>query len=171
MSQMKLKYKDDNYSIKIFFPSVFKLFGGNLRHINLHEAVRFCWALIYGYRVYHLFANEEEIGYCVIQNGGSMRYPFATKQDIIVGPYFIKPSYRCKKLSIFLVNKCIKEFETQYKVAFDFIQKNNIASIKTTEACDFEYLCDGKYTNLRVLKPKKKGLGDYVIYRYTNTEK
>lgn len=58
----------------------------------------------------------------------------------IVGPYFINEKYRGKKLSTFLVNKCINEFEMEYKSAFDFIQKNNIASIKTTETYGFQYI-------------------------------
>ena len=35
----------------------------------------------------------------------------------------IKEAYRGKKLSILLVNKCIKDFESNYKYAFDFNKK------------------------------------------------
>jgi len=165
-------FSDDIISIKLFKPSIFRLFGGKLRKLGLRQKIRFYLNLIRGYRVYHLFKNNIEIGYCVITNGGSRRYPFADKNDIIVGPYFIDEKYRGKKLSIFLVKKCLIDFEKNYIAAYDFIKKDNIISIKTTEASGFNYYSDAFYTKyLRVLKPMEDKSGTFLIYQYVSKNK
>lgn len=162
-------YSEGTLKIKLYTPSIVRLFGGKLRRLSFRQKIRFYINLIFGYRVYHLYEKNNEIGYCVVANGGSNRYPFASKDDIIVGPYFISEEYRGRKLSIYLVRICVSELENDYIAAYDFIRKDNIASIKTTEACDIEYFSDANYTKfLRILKPVNNHNGEFLIYRHSH---
>jgi len=92
--RLKTIYNDEFYSIKIFKPSIYSLFYGNLRRMNFHEKIRFFITLLSGYKIYYLFKGDEDIGYCVVSKGSNLRYPFATKKDIIIGPYFIKENHK-----------------------------------------------------------------------------
>lgn len=165
--KMKEVYSEGSLKIMLFKPNIFNLFGGNLRRLDFRENIRFCLNLAYGYETYHLFDDSKEIGYCVVSQGGLKRYPFASKNDIIIGPYFIKEDYRGKKLSVFLVEKCINVLRLDYNSAYDFINKSNVPSIKVTEAMNFKYYSDAKYSKyLRILESVNKGFGDFVIYKY-----
>lgn len=169
---MNVVIKESNYYISLFKPKINKLFYGSLRIINLHETIRLLLAMIHGYRIYYMFDNyNNEIGYCMVSRGGSFRYPFTNSKDIIVGPYFIKQEYRGNGFSRILVNHCIKDLETDYINAYDFIQNSNFVSIRTTLSCGFVFLSYGYFTRyLRRLETTNNNTEKYKIFVYRNID-
>lgn len=126
------------------------------------------WQFLFGYWVYILLDKAgREIGYCFISNGGSPRYPFASKNDLIVGPYFVVETERKKGLAFLLLSKCLQEIEIEYNLAWDFIQHYNKASIITTEKVGFMYYSDCKYSKyLRILNLISDKTGDEMLFCY-----
>lgn len=62
-------YSEGTLKIKLYTPSIVRLFGGKLRRLSFRQKIRFYINLIFGYRVYHLYEKNNEIGYCVVANG------------------------------------------------------------------------------------------------------
>ena len=169
----KLELVNENSDLKIyrFRPSILNLFHGNLRIMNLHEIIRFISLFVHGYEVYHLYIGNKEIGYCVVQKGGSYRYKFATPKDIIIGPYFIANEFRKQGYATYLLNKILYEFDISYENIYCFIHKNNIASKKTVGKLGFKGYWGGKHSRItRILKKCDYEVGDFIIYKFNNNE-
>jgi GNAT superfamily N-acetyltransferase len=102
-SVMEKKASIDGLLYYKYTPSIFRPVYVNLEPLSLRRRVRLLMAHFAGYTVYYIAEGNEYVGYCVVQSGSDKRYIFATKEDIIVGPYFIREDYRGKKLSVSLL--------------------------------------------------------------------
>ena len=123
-------------------PSIIKPFYINMEPITLKRRIRLLIAYFTGYTVFYIAEKGEIVGYCLVQNGNDRRYPFATRDDIVVGPYFIKKEYRGKKLSISLLKYVLHGSGINFKYAYDYIHKNNFPSIRASQAVGFKYMCN-----------------------------
>lgn len=119
-----------------------------------------------GYRVYYLAESDILVGHCVVAPGGR-RLTVSTKHDIVVGPYFIVPEHRGKGYAKVLVRMTLQNCTYNYRNAFDWIHIENLASIKTTEACGF--MLEGHKLNVEgwTRKLVLDDNGSYLIYKYT----
>lgn len=166
---MKPVYKKDGFTFYEYTPSITKPFFINMEPLTIKRRIRFLLAYFYGYKVFYLKENDEFIGYCVVQNGKDKRYSFSTDKDILVGPYFIHENHRGRKLSIFLLDYILKKSDVKFENAYDYIHKDNIPSIKASEAVGFEYFSDANLTKYtRSIKLCDSGKGEYVILKYSN---
>lgn len=121
-------------------------------------------------KTYYLSDKDNQLlGYCVVYKAGAPRYFFATKEDIMLGPYFICEDQRGKKLSQIMVNMVLHHANIQYKSAFEYIKNTNIPSIRCSEGCGHKRV----YTIS--INPRNKIMyedanGDYGIYQYKNKD-
>src|SRR5699024_12015582 len=100
---------DLGYTIYEYNPTVFKPFHVNMEPLTWKRRIRLLMAITSGFKVYYLVDGENYTGYFIVQNCKDKRYKFATKNDILVGPYFVSEKYRGKKLSIFLLDFILKK--------------------------------------------------------------
>ena len=113
-----------------------------------------------------------EIGYCFIGDGANFRYTFADRGDALVGPYYVSPDKRGMGLAAKLVSTCLRIDPPKTGKAWEFIQHNNAASIKTAEKVGFSYYSECRYSKrTRVLSPVYNETGDEMLFCYTESEK
>lgn len=66
-----------------------------------------------GYKVYYLVIDGHIVGYSVVTPGGR-RLKMSTKDDIVIGPYYIAPKYRGRgyatKMIQMTLNSCTYSF-------------------------------------------------------------
>lgn len=166
--EIKKVYEKGLYEYYKYIPSFFKPFYIKLEKLTLRRRVRLLIAFFVGYSVYYLVKDDKYIGYCLVQSGKDVRYKFATEDDIIVGPYYIVEDYRGKKLSIELLNYVLRYSGIKYNNAYDYIGKDNIASIRASEAVGFKYMSDANLTSiLRRIILCKEGSGEYLIFKHS----
>lgn len=157
---------EETVYIKYTKGPIFNMVPTKLRKFTLHEFIRWFMQLPFGYIVGTMFVNEVEIGYTFLSHGGNPRYPFASRKDLVIGPYFILPEYRGHNYAAQMLDKCLSEIGVLHN-AWVFIDLTNLASIKTAEAVGFEYAGDVKYSKyLRILKLCEENIsGEMRLYR------
>ena len=157
--------KDSRYSLYEYVPTICSPLAINFEEMRIVRRFRFLYELLKGgYRVYYLADGETIVGYCVVTPGGR-RLSVSTKNDIVLGPYFVSPEYRGKGYAKVLVRMTLQRCSYDYSCAFDWIHKGNISSIKTSESIGMKVVGHldvvGKFRKL-ILNDK----GNYVIYKY-----
>lgn len=171
----KTIWQDEKYFIIRREPSLTNLLPTKLRRGGLHEKLRWMVQYIYGYHVYILAEKKSgeketgaaEIGYCFAGDGASFRYTFARRGDVLIGPYFILPEKRGQGLAAMLVTVCLKAELSENGKAWEFIQHNNIASIRTAEKVGFEYYSECRYSRyLRILSSVNDAAGHEKLFCY-----
>ena len=84
-----------------------------------------------------------------------------------MGPYYVVPEKRGEGLAAKLVDICLKTDPPKTGKAWEFIQHNNIASIKTAEKVGFEYNSECRYSKyLRILSSVGDMVGDEKLFCY-----
>src|SRR5690625_4785811 len=136
---MKQVYKEGSLTFYEYTPSAFKPFYINIEPLTFKRRIRLFFAYFSGFKVFYLKEKDNFIGYCLVQSGKDKRYEFATQDDIMVGPYFIHEDYRGRKLSITLLEYILKKSDIKFKHAYDYTQKDNLPSIKASDAVGFSY--------------------------------
>lgn len=163
--RLKLVGKDSRYSLYEYMPTICSPLAIHFEKMRTVRRFRFMYELLKGgYRVYYLADGETIVGHCVVTPGGR-RLSVSTKNDIVLGPYFVSPEYRGKGYAKLLVRMTLQRCSYDYRYAFDWIHKGNISSIKTSESIGMKVVGHldvvGKFRKL-VLNDK----GSYVIYKY-----
>ncbi len=162
---LSLKYSTDNYCIYQYQPKRSKLFYKNLEPLTLKKWFRFQLELIKGYTVYYMVVSDEIVGSCVVSRGGG-RYSFAEKKDIVIGPYFVCPEHRGHGYASVMVDDVLNHLGIEYEYAWDWIRKDNYASIKTTERNGFEQVYEADVVGFtRKIVLTDKGQGGWYIYK------
>lgn len=163
-------FEKNLYEYYKYSPTLLKPFYVNLEKLTFKRRIRLIFAFFAGYSVYYLVKSGKYIGYCLVQSGKDRRYKFATEKDIIVGPYYINEEYRGKKLSIELLNYILKHSGLEFECAYDYISKDNLPSIKASEAVGFKYMSDAiitKFTrNIKLCE--NKGQYEILMYQRSN---
>lgn len=165
--RLKLVDKEGAFSLYEYKPTAIRPLLVSFERLRMIRRLRFLKEILSGgYRVYYLVESDMLVGHCVVAPGGR-RLTISTKDDIVVGPYFIAPEHRGKGCAKVLVRMTLQSCSYNYKNAFDWIHKDNYASIKTTEACGF--VQEGYKLNVvgRTRKLVLDDNGSYFIYKYT----
>ena len=162
---LKKIYEDNEYELYEYIPTISKPLAINFERMRFVRRIRFLKAYlgVGHYKVYYLAVNGKLVGHCVIEPGGR-RLTCSTEKDIVIGPYYIVPQYRGKGYSKVLVNLSIKYCSYQFQYVFDWVNKDNISSIRTSKACGFEEWAQLNVTHiLRRLVLVKTG--DNIVFR------
>lgn len=122
------------------------------------------------YKVYYLAMDKVLIGYAVLAPGGR-RLTYSSKQDIVCAPIFIDPQYRNKGYARLLKHLAFMYCTYPFEYNYGFIEKTNIASIKSVEKMGYEKVGELKVVGVtRKLVPVEDGAGTHVVYRIKKTE-
>lgn len=139
MKTMRCVYKNENVELHEYVPTFFSPLYCNFEPMRLVRRFRFLGEYIRKgkYLVYYLMIDKVPVGYCVVTPGGR-RLKCSSASDIVIGPYFIDPKFRGKGYSKLLISLTLQCCKYYYEYAYDWIDKNNLASIHATESCGFE---------------------------------
>ena len=164
--RLRLIEKCSDYGLFEYKPTLRCLLLIPFEQLTYVRKVRLALEVIRGgYYVYYLSKKEGFVGYCVVTPGGR-RLKKSSKNDIVLGPYFIAPVYRGKGFAKELIKLTLEHCVYDYRYAYDWIHKNNVGSIRATETCGFE-----ECGRLNVVGPFRclieSNEGDNIIYRYT----
>lgn len=164
---MNLIAEEGIYQLFEYLPSALHPLAIPFEKLTKIRRLRFLYEYIHKrhYKVYYLAIYQEFVGYCVVSPGGR-RLWVSKKNDIVLGPYFVLPQYRGNGYAKILVSMTLMHCSYDYKVAYDWIHYSNYASIKTSEACGFQF--EGSRLNIvgltRRILPKENG--EYSIFIY-----
>ena len=89
------------------------------------------------YIVYYLEANEELVGMCVVTPGGPGLKLKCAKDDIVLGPYYIRPEQRGKGYGKILL-RWVLDIHPEYNYAYVLISNNNLPSLRSVMAVGAE---------------------------------
>ena len=131
-SKLKDKLIHIGEGIYEYKPTLLHPFLYNMEPLSLQRRVRFFLEWLKGYKVFYLVVNEEIVAYSVVSRGGG-RYGFASRKDIVVGPYFVKEEHRGNRFSEVLVSGLLHNDNIDYDYAYDWIRYDNVPSIKCAE--------------------------------------
>lgn len=163
---MKCVYKKNNVELLEYRPLLFKPLYINFEPMRLIRRIRFLKEYLGNghYKVYYLKVDDEYVGYCVVAPGGR-RLKCSTEQDIVIGPYYINKQKRGNGYSELLVKLTLENCSYCYNYAFDWVEKNNIASRKTSENVGFT-----KYGELNVTPVLRRlvivNCGNDIVFRF-----
>lgn len=161
---------DEKYYL--FKPRLLRLFpkSGDMKKMNLKEILLHLLRLVHGYKVYILTDDKDTVkGSILFSKGGSFRYPFATKNDLIDGPSFTVPDYRGQGVAVRIGDAVMNEFETDYNVVYGTIKQDNVPSLKRVKKNGF--VEESKLRIDRLRRFQKDPQGDHVLVAYYNKKK
>ena len=120
------------------------------------------------YVVVYMRKAGEIVGHLVVSRGGT-RIAASTPEDIVLGPIWIVPSQRGQGLASTGIHAVLHELGFSYRYAFEFIEEENIASIRTVEKNGYRLIerCR-EFGCLKTLRPAANG--KYLLYRYDRSE-
>lgn len=98
------------------------------------------------YSILIIKANQDIAHYTVILPK-NYRFPFADKNDLILGPVWTNPKYRKKGLVYYSLKIILKEFGGKRRQLWWISNENNIASRISVEKAGFKYYGKGKIMN------------------------
>lgn len=141
MTDKKLNYmiKIGNYEFYEYKPVLGRWLYRNYETLTPQRWVRFLLEFYCEdrYVVYYMTLNSRVLGYCLVAPGGR-RLSCSTKEDIVLGPYYILKDKRRNGYSKILIDTVINKLcYGKYKAAYMYIAKTNIPSIKTSQGCGF----------------------------------
>lgn len=167
--KMKLIRDEGRVKLYEYKPTLIKPLAINFEKMRVIRRLRFLYEYLHKehYRVYYLLIGDSFVGHCVVTPGGR-RLWMSDKTDIVIGPYFIAPSYRGHGYAQQLLALTLKYCSYNYKRAFDWIEESNVASIKTSEACGMRK--EGSRLNVVGLTRKlvEAKDGEDIVYVYDN---
>ena len=170
MKTMCCVYKKENVELHEYVPTLFSPLYCNFEPMRLVRWFRYLGEYIQKgkYLVYYLMIDKALVGYCVVTPGGR-RLKRSTPSDIVIGPYFIEPSFRRKGYSKLLISLTLQWCKYRYKYAYDWVDKNNLASIHATESCGFEK-CGELNVSRMLRRLTEVENGDDYIFQYQRME-
>ena len=117
------------------------------------------------YTVYYLGTGEDLIGMCVVTPGGPGLKLKCNRDDIVLGPDYIRPEYRGKGYARNLM-KWVMEMHTGYRHVYGLISNDNIPSQKSAMAAGLQpYQYIRLRGPLRVHEICSKDVSTHTIYR------
>ena len=146
----------------VFRPRLMRLFpkSGDMKIMDFKEILLHLIRLVHGYKVYILTDTNDVVkGSILFSGGGSFRYPFATKNDLIDGPSFTVPDYRGQGVAVRIGDAVMNEFETDYNAVYGTIREDNYPSLKRVKKNGFIEVCKLKADRLRRFHKDPNGEG------------
>ena len=161
---MILIASEGNVRLYEFKPNLFSLVAFRMERLTKVRKLRFLYEyLCGGYRIYYLQIDGIFVGYCLVTPGGR-RLKCSTKNDIVIGPYFILPEFRGKGYAKILLKMTFASCTYRFNNIFCWIHETNIPSIKTVMACGMA--ANGLRLNVagRFRRLVLNDLGRYIVY-------
>ncbi len=117
------------------------------------------------YSVYYLEENEELVGMCVVTPGGKGLKLKSTKDDIILGPYYIRPEHRGKGYCKTLL-QWVLDIYPGYNYVYAIISNSNIASQRGARAAGLKpYRYVRLRSPLRMHESCEESASTHTIFR------
>lgn len=135
------------------------IFSRIIHHIRMIRELIFA-----KYEVVYLRKDNKNIGHLVVSRGGT-RIAMSTKKDIVIGPIWIVPNERGKGIASTAIYHILHSLNYMFTYAYEYIEDNNFASIRTVEKNGYTFVGYGKeYGLLKTIRQSERG--DLIIYRY-----
>lgn len=160
----------------LYRPSLFKLYNtcytGDeippyyarpIHHIRMMRELLFAH-----YVVVYMRVGGKTVGHFVVSRGGT-RIAASGKEDIVIGPNWVIPACRGKGLGSKGIDAVLHRLGFEYRYAYEFIEDDNTASVRTVEKNGFTLLgrC-AEYGVLKTIKPCEDG--KLLVYRFEKEE-
>lgn len=138
-------YEAEQFLIYRYGASLNRLYLSDVDEMYFQKKVRFLLNYISKGELYYMKDRVADItvGYCMISRGKAFRYSFAKPEDITLGPIFIKPEYRGKRLSVLLLRNVIRQYLDGGN-AYAYIRRTNTPSIALFSGTGFQPICGAK---------------------------
>ena len=149
-----------------YLPSLFRPLLVNFEPMSFVRRCRYLLEYMHRghYRVYYLADHDTAVGFCVVVPGGR-KLKLSSREDIVLGPYFVAKSERGKGYSKTLIRAVLEHYPKQYRWAFDWILNTNEPSKRASESCGFRPVASLNITGL-MRTPVVVENGMYTVYRY-----
>lgn len=159
-SLIKKVAEEGELSLWLFMPTLTKPLLCNFSPMSGVRRIRYLLEYLHTqhYKAFYLERVGELKGFCVAAPGGR-RLKCSTRNDIVLGPYYIDEAERGKGYSKELIRLVTENYGGPYRYAYDWIGKDNIPSIKASEAVGFVRYGELKIVSkLRRLVPVNGGV-------------
>ena len=167
--RLVLASKKNGVSLYLFRPTIFKPLLFDYERMTIKRRLRYFrnYCRRGKYVVYYLALDKDKsfVGLCAVTPGGrGLKIQCTHNNDIILGPYYVEPTFRGKGYGKAMINMVLDCNPYNYNYAYDIIAKDNIPSVHTSKACGFE-----KYQEINLVGLLKKHAptdnGEYIIFR------
>lgn len=171
MDKLTFLEKDEDIEFLMFKPSLFHLYDDCYSQENtppyasriIHRVRMIRELILSHYQVVYMRKNGQIIGHLVVGRGGS-RIAESNQGDIVIGPIWVIPSERSHGYASKGIAYVLKLFHGSYGYAYEYIEKDNVASIRTVEKNGFEFVNEcNEYGLLKKIKPCSGG--HLVVYK------
>lgn len=123
----------------VFTPSLFQLVPKRIRNcFSVTERAKLLLRVLRGYYVYYQTQNDRLVSYCFLKRNYLGKYPFLSKNDVLINPYFVSKDYRGRGLGGKLIDTAIKDTQTAWERVYALVMQDNLPSIRTLEKLQFE---------------------------------
>lgn len=124
-----IRQLDGGLTLSRFRPSLFRLIPNNCGNLNSerHIVLRFLYRFMVGYSIFILRDGNVFLAYAMYQKGKIARYPFVSKRDYLMGPYYVNESYRGKRLAGKLLRESTAELGN-FESVYCWILQDNVSS-------------------------------------------
>ena len=120
------------------------------------------------YQIVYREKDKKIVGHLVIGRGGS-RIEMSTTNDIVIGPIWVVPNERSHGYGSRGIRFILDEMNVNYNYAYEYIEKDNIPSIRTVEKNGFDFVDDcNEYGLFKVIRPCEEG--HLKVYRKLNAK-
>lgn len=167
--RLLLLKKCGNERYYVFRPRLMRLFpkSGDMKEMNFKEILLHLVRLVHGYKVYILTDDNDQVkGSILFSKGGSFRYPFASKNDLIDGPSYTVPEFRGQGVAVRIGDAVMNEFESDYNVVYGTIRQDNTPSIKRVQKNGFVVISKLRVDCFR--RFHKDPNGNHILVAYYN---
>lgn len=161
----------DDLEFLLFKPSLFRLYDNCYSRNNtppyinriIHRVRMIRELFLSHYQVIYMRKDGDIIGHLVVGRGGS-RIAQSDQKDIVIGPIWVIPSERSCGYASKGIRYILQAYKGAYRYAYEYIEKDNLASIRTVEKNGFEFVSEcNEYGVLKRIKACSGG--HLVVYR------
>lgn len=163
----KIYFENEEYIIKEYKTTLTNFYIKGIDNMYFQKKVRFLLNHLSGGGIYYLEEKHtgDIVGYCMISFGKSFHCNYANKDDITLGPIYLKQEHRGKRLSIILLSEVIK-LHGNNKNAYAYIHRVNKQSNALFSRVGFVPVENVSIAKLsRKVSVTSQKDTDYILYR------
>jgi RimJ/RimL family protein N-acetyltransferase len=172
VGDLQTVYLDEEFKLYEYKPRILCLKKYKLQKISALTWLRYVLDFLRkgSYFIYYLEYKNQIIGECMIKPGGG-RFTFSRETDIIIGgPYYIVPEQRGKGFSEILIRMSLDNCKYKWNFAYDYIKKENLASIRVTEKCGFKRIGEMNINKMTHAVKMLESNGQFAVYQLSRLE-
>lgn len=177
MNNLKYLKQIDNIKFYLYKPTLRKIYYACYENDEIppyfsrfiHKLRMFRELYKSKYQVVYMEKDNKIIGHLVFGKGGS-RVAMSSTDDIVIGPIWIIPSARSKGYGSIGIDFILNKMGLNYQYAYEYIDKDNIPSIRAVEKNGFTFVGDcNEFGIFKIIKPYRGGT--IKVYRISNIQK